>query len=79
MNNKPCFELHDHKDEDWSKQQIIHNSEIASPDIVSMVLEGGHSILTGRTPFLRQISLDCPLAYSNSQLKELSLLLLYSP
>ena len=70
MNDKSCFQFQDHKDEERTKQQVIHHREIASPDVASMILEESRPGLTRRVLSLGKISLDCSLAYSNSQLQQ---------
>jgi hypothetical protein len=79
MDDKSCFQFQDHKDEEMTKQQVIHHSEIASPDVASIVLEENRPGLTRRVLSLGKISLDCALAYPNTHLQQLSPDLFCSP
>ena len=39
MHNSAGVQLHDYEDIQWAEEQIIHYSEIASPDVADMVLQ----------------------------------------
>jgi hypothetical protein len=39
MDDPAGMQLHDYEDIQWAEEQIIHYSEIASPDVADMVLQ----------------------------------------
>lgn len=79
VNDKPCLQFQDHKDKDWSEEQVVHNREIASPNFTRMILEESYPGLRRCFSFFGKISLDCPLAYLYTQLQKLSSNPFYSP
>ena len=72
MHDPPSFEFHDDKDMSRSKQPIINQGKVASPDVADMILHESRPGLARRRrlSFFWHVFLDGSFAHLDSQLEQ---------
>jgi len=70
--NSARFELHHDKDIIRTKQPVIYNGKVASPNVFGMFLQDGGPSLAriGCYPCFRQVLLDSTFAYLDIQFQQ---------
>lgn len=72
MHDATGLQFDDHKDVQWTEEQIVNNSEVTSPDVPGVVLQEGAPGLTSFLPCDGHVLLDRALADLDPQLEQFS-------